>query len=404
MAFYSKEFQKEVNSRNSIIEVMEEHGEIISGQGKTRSFICPMCNGDFENSKIWVEKNHFHCFRCPNVRGAVFKGGPIQYIQLRWGYSFTEAIEKMAERAGISLEEQKKPQTVDPEKTELYTEVMKYYERYSDRAAAYLGTRGLSQTEASSVVKKYRIGYAPGAMNLRTFLTEKGFTIQQLRKYHLLSEGGSDKFFHRIVVPIVRRGIPYDFYTRRVDQMDFLKHWPLEGRGMDFGADFIPKNAPVIDIYESVINKLFGEVAGYPYGIATGGISNLDVAALISWLRWISPKRVRLVLDPDRQGQGQNAALAMGEAITKAGIQVDVVLLPLGHDVGDLFQRGERGTFVDAMNQPLPFPIFRAHLLLKDIPAEIIDQHMNWRQEASCTSEKAQPLRHSAIFYSQFAQ
>ncbi len=398
MAFYDKEFQALVNQKTPIVDLMREEGEHITGSGNTLSFMCPMCGGDFENGKIKVSENFFRCFRCDKLGLPHFRGLPINYLQLRRGMTLQEAVEYLAKRANIPLKQAqaRAAAPADPVKVKLYMEMMKFYEQFKEPAIAYLRSRGVKEEEAPRLVAKYRIGFAHGGMSLATHLFKKEFSSPVLRKYNLIRDTGADRFFNRLIVPITRRGMPYDFYSRRVDNSSHLKHLPLEGVGMDFGIDFIPKFAPVVDLYESILNKLVAEADGYQHGIATGGISNLKIPELIASLKRIAPRVVRLILDSDKEGQGQRAALELGQKLTEAGFTVVVVLLPIGEDVSALYASGKGQVFRDCVDQALPFTTYRAHFLMREVPLELIEQHLNWRKN-ECSPET---WTTSAIFFS----
>lgn len=383
MAYYSRDFVDLVNSRTVIAELMREEGEQVVGNGNTISFACPMCGGDFENGKIKVSQNFFKCFRCPQVHGSKFQGFPVNYMMLRHNYGFTDAVEYLAKRANIPLQESRVPEPamkVNTEKSKLYNEVKRFFSKYAMPATEYLVKRGVHPEKAASIVNKYEIGYAPGGKVLCRHLAQLGYTETIMRKYNLLRDSGQDRFFFRLIVPLTKRGETYDFYTRRVDDSKHLKHLPLEGAPMEFGSEHIPKYAPVVDIYESVLNKLVAESVGFPNGIAIGGISKNNLKDLSQTLKRIRPQRIRLILDADSQGQGQNAAFSFGQELVEAGFKVEVVMLPVGQDVADLFANGQGDVFEKCLSNAMEYAKYRNHFLLKDIPTEEIIEHMKWRK------------------------
>lgn len=391
MAYYSREFVDQMNMMTPIADLMREEGERVVGSGRTLSFFCSKCNGDAENSKINTEKNFFTCFRCEKVTGKPFQGPPNKYLELKYGWTFTEAIEFLAHRNKVALPANRFSKE-DRKEQQLFRDTMRFYETFWD-ASDYLVGRGV----AAEVIRKYRIGYAPGGGALRAHLEKKGYSLEYLVQSGLVKPTGIDTFFARAVVPLTRNDYPYDFYSRRIDSGKWLKHLVIKGQFMAFGEDNIPIGCETLDIYESVINKLVAESAGFPHGFAIGGCGKFSIRHIHLILK-LNPKRVRLILDPDAQGQGQRAALQIGELIVNAGIPVDVVLLPLGQDAAQLIALTGASAFQACLDSAMGYEAYRAHFLMKSIPLAYIEEHLKWRWSTSwSTISQRTPL--STLFW-----
>ncbi|KZE78228.1 hypothetical protein AV654_19840 [Paenibacillus elgii] len=362
MPFYPREIQDQLN-QTPIDVLMIEEGEVVSG----REFMCPKCGGGFDNGKIVPHDNYFICFRCKTL-GRDFKGKPINYIQLKYGLSLPEAVEYLAQRSGVTLP---MPQYSSEEKDKLrvYQAVMHYYERCLAETD-YLFKRGISEEVAS----RYRVGFAPGYNRLKHHLLKKGFTLETIVRYNVVTDSG-DRYFNRVIFPLLRNGLPYSFYTRRTDGGEASKHLNHDHSPISYGEDSIPVGVEVLDLYESVINKLVAETAGYPHGYAFGGCASFRKSHL-TYLKKVNPTRIRLILDADLKAQGQTAAFRLGEILTKAGFVVEVVLLPLGYDAASLIVSQGKDAFKECLGQALPYEEYRAHFLMKDIPIELIQKHM----------------------------
>jgi len=384
LSFYPKSFIEEMNQQTPIAELMKEEGESIYGRGRTLSFYCTKCNGDLENSKINTEHNFFKCYRCENL-GSPFQGKPVNYLQQQHGYTLQHAVEYLANRNGTPLPE---PILSKEEKERLhaYRLTMRFYEQHWNDSQ-YLVNRGVSE----KLIKKYRIGYAPGGKALRNHLEEKGLTLEKQIIYNLVTSAGIDRFFNRLIVPLTRNQFPYDFYTRDINAESRLKHLPLRGEFMAFGQDTIQKNCDYLDLYESVINKLVAETNGYPNGLAIGGCNKFSLAHL-QLIKAINPKCIRIIFDADLQGQGQKAALKVAQMLVSAGFKVLIVLLPMGRDTADLLSSGDREIFEKALYHAFEFEVFRAHFLMMSMPINIIEQHLQWRNDQCFPSSQNQIL------------
>ncbi len=385
--FYERSFIEKLNQMTPIAELMSREGEqvLFRPNASTLPFLCSRCNGDMDNSKINVEKNFFKCFRCEGVLGVPFQGKPINYVQLKYGYSLAEAVEHLCHYHRIeppkrSLDAKEKA------KASLFAEAARFYERQLEQTD-YFERRGVS----TDVAKKYLAGFAPAEGDaLFRHLVGKGFKREQLVEADLLKESGKDKLQNRIVVPLMKGNMPIGFYSRRVDEGAVLKHWVVGGQSAVIGTEYIREGVETLDLYESALNKLAAETAGLPAGVSIGGCTNFSVA-LLRLIGRLKPGRVRIVFDADRRGQGQRMALQVGEKIRALGIDVYVVLLPLGEDVSSLIASGQTTLFLDRMNEAMPYLQYRAHYLMSLMSMEDIKDHMEWR-DSSCSCQAISPL------------
>jgi len=89
----------EIKRRNDLAEVVTEHGIELKKRGRTLFGLCPFHQEKTASFNVSREAGLFHCFGC----GA--GGDVIGFVCRFHQISFREAIERLAERAGIHLEE-----------------------------------------------------------------------------------------------------------------------------------------------------------------------------------------------------------------------------------------------------------------------------------------------------------
>ena len=89
----------EIKRRNDLAEVVTEHGIALKRRGKTLFGICPFHQEKTASFGVSREAGLFHCFGC----GA--SGDVISFICRIHMVTFTEALELLAERAGIPLKD-----------------------------------------------------------------------------------------------------------------------------------------------------------------------------------------------------------------------------------------------------------------------------------------------------------
>ena len=152
-------------------------------------------------------KGRYHCFGC-GVSGDHFK-----FLTELDGLGFPEAVERVAEMAGVAMPARDvEAERRDKERASL-TDVMEMATRFfQDRlqaadgakARAYLRERGLS----SATQQAFRLGYAPDSRNaLKEFLAGRGVEKAQIEACGLVVHGPDvpvsyDRFRDRVMFPI----------------------------------------------------------------------------------------------------------------------------------------------------------------------------------------------------------
>ena len=166
---------------------------------------CPFHGEKSPSFKVNPQTGLWHCFGCSDG-GDVFS-----YVQKRENLEFPDAIRYLADRAGITLSEEKQ-YTKGPRKKRLFDclaaaddffHLMLMRGKGEDFAAArsYLAGRGFG----GDICKRWNLGYAPGRGTLVAHLRELGFTNKEMIAANLAVDRGgrtSDWFYGRVMFPI----------------------------------------------------------------------------------------------------------------------------------------------------------------------------------------------------------
>ncbi|MCR4956861.1 MAG: DNA primase [Lachnospiraceae bacterium] len=208
MAFYSDELIEEVRSANNIVDVI---GEYVSLKKKGSSYfgLCPFHNEKTGSFSVSESKQMYYCFGC-GAGGNVFT-----FLMNYENFSFKEAMEALADRAGIALPEQEmsKEERARADKKsrllELNKEAATYFYTQLRREQGksgmeYFIKRGLSQ----ETMKKFGLGYSNKySDDLYQYLVKKGTGTDLLKDSGLVTldekRGGYDKFWNRVMFPIM---------------------------------------------------------------------------------------------------------------------------------------------------------------------------------------------------------
>ncbi|WLV23585.1 DNA primase [Aciduricibacillus chroicocephali] len=207
MSHIPEEILEQVRSANDIVDIVGEHVHL-KKQGRNYFGLCPFHQENSPSFSVSPEKQIFHCFGCG-------KGGnAATFLMELEGLGFIEAIEALAEKAGIALPEQASgngPVLSDEDANMLSASswVAKLYHHLlrhgkdGKEAHQYLLNRGLTE----ETIDKFQLGFAPLADDFTvSFLEKKGFHRQTLVKSGLItvSDDGKarDRFRGRVIFPI----------------------------------------------------------------------------------------------------------------------------------------------------------------------------------------------------------
>ncbi len=189
---------EQVKSASDIVDIASGY-MALKRAGVNFKANCPFHNEKTASFVVSPVKQICHCFGC-GEGGNVFT-----LVQKMENISFIESVKLLADRAGITIEEEKySPQKQEQGKLiEIMKEAVKFYKEslvLNPAVNEYLSARGL----APETVEEFHIGYAPGGNALSQHLKAKGFEERMIVKAWLAkSEGGIyDIFRDRVMFPI----------------------------------------------------------------------------------------------------------------------------------------------------------------------------------------------------------
>ena len=223
MAFngYSQDFISKLKSANNIVSIVSRYVPL---QKKGRAYwgCCPFHHEKTASFSVSEEKEFYHCFGC-GEHGNVF-----DFVRKAMGMTFPEAVEYLAQQAGMEIP-RATPEDYEHERkrkglTEALEKACQFFEEQLQKPAGraglyYLQQRGLT----AETIKRFRLGYAVPGNALKAFLVREGFTEDVLREAGLISKSTeSDSFYdyfrNRVMFPIMdKRGKVIAFGGRVLD-------------------------------------------------------------------------------------------------------------------------------------------------------------------------------------------
>lgn len=208
MPYYSDELIEEVRSANDIVDVISGYVHL-KKKGNDYFGLCPFHNEKSPSFSVSQRKQMYYCFGC----GA--GGNAVTFLMQYESYSFQEAMEVLANKAGITLPKQemsgKARQEADKRARllKINKTAAKYYYVQLRMEPGKIGLdyfmgRGLSQ----ETMKKFGLGYSNKfSDDLYQYLRQQGYEDDILKDSGLVSiderRGGYDKFWNRVMFPIM---------------------------------------------------------------------------------------------------------------------------------------------------------------------------------------------------------
>lgn len=204
---FDNQTKERVRQAVNIVDVIGAYSEV-RRQGRNFVTRCPFHDDRRPSMQINAERQSWKCWVC-DIGGDVFS-----FVMQREGMSFPEALQFLADKAGIVIETAgtKVPGASAEDKRELYRAIQwavdKYRDYYkndpaADAAREYVASRGLE----ASIVERFGLGFAPESWNwLADRALADKISLDALEKVGLLARGTSqtryDRFRDRLIFPI----------------------------------------------------------------------------------------------------------------------------------------------------------------------------------------------------------
>lgn len=208
MPLYSDDIIEEVRSRNDIVDVISQYVRL-TRKGSNYFGLCPFHNEKSGSFSVSPGKQMYYCFGC-GAGGNVFT-----FLMEYENFTFGEAMESLAERAGMELprQEYNAAQRQEADKRARLLEINKEAAKYfymllrnerGQKALEYFQKRELSE----ETIKKFGLGYSDQySDDLYRYLRSRGYEDEILKDSGLVSiderRGGYDKFWNRAMFPIM---------------------------------------------------------------------------------------------------------------------------------------------------------------------------------------------------------
>ena len=366
-----------VQQANDIVDVIGEHVSL-KKKGREMVGLCPFHDDHRPSLNVNTAKQIFKCFAC-GAGGDVFK-----FTQMRESLTFPQAIERLAERAGIRLPTRNRKskvenqQSIDPNKlakvnawAAKYFQQNLYDEKKGEQTRKYIAERKITTQSA----KKWQLGLAVNSLDdLIRAAKAKNIPMDLMQNAGLVTGQNQDKFVNRLMFPIT------DVTARVIG---------FGGRTLDqTGAKYI--NSPTTALFDKS-NSLYGlqqarhsivstgtavVVEGYTDCIMAHQLGCNNVVATLGTsftdghgriLRRYA-KKVVLIFDNDAAGtEAANRAL---EVCLSQRIDIQLASVPEGKDPCDFLLAAGKERFEQLIDEAVDVFQFKWSRLIENFGSD----------------------------------
>lgn len=371
---------EQIKDKLDIVEFIRQYVPDLKRAGKTYKACCPFHKEKTPSFTCSSEKGLFYCFGCQ-------EGGDIfAFLMKMENLSFNEALEKLAEQAGVeykpvaqlSGEEQHRAavrKVLDFARTFYHKNLLS---AAGTNARAYVKKRNLTK----ETCQKFELGLSFGdGTSLLRAAKAAGHSENDLKDAGLCTVTGygtRDAFRNRLMFPIInQRGDTVGFggrilgegepkYLNSPETILFTKSHVLYG--LNFAGPEIRKAGRAV-LLEGYMDVIGCHQAGVSYTVAPLGTSLTEEHARL--LKRYT-ENVIVLFDPDEAGI--KAALRGALVLIGKGLFVKVASLPDGLDPDEYIAKYGKEAFEKILDQAQDLIAFHTQLLLSRYPQPLSAQ------------------------------
>lgn len=326
----------------NIVDVIGEFVELKKA-GKNYKGLCPFHKEKTPSFVVSEERGTFMCFGCHET-GDVFS-----FLMKRDNMTFPEALEYLADKAGITLENtrQNRKKKIDFEKYYKINEDARkfFYQNLLTYKPArdYLRNRKINDY----TINEFSLGYAPDSWDILTnHMTRMGHKLEDLVELGLVARSQNGRYYdvyrNRLIFPIYNirdRIIGFGGRTLANDRAKYINSPESEvyHKGSQlYGLNLIHKenNRDRIILVEGYMDVIGLRQSGFKNTVAALGTALTDQQVKLA-----SRYAKEVYLSYDSDSAGIKASLRAIESFTDKGIFPKVISLEEGLDPDDYIKQ-----------------------------------------------------------------
>ena len=363
----------EIKQKIDIVDVISEYTKL-QKSGRNFKAICPFHSEKTPSFFVFPEQQSWHCFGACGTGGDVFS-----FIMKKEGIDFSQALTRLSEKAGVTLERRKETGEKKEENNRLYDineDAANYYHQLlltgktALKASQYLEKRGVSP----EIIEQFMLGYSKNEYeDLLDYLVKKEYKESEMLSSGLVMKTDEgvlhDRFRNRLMFPIRDMNGRYvGFGARALDDtmpkyMNSPQNPVFDKSSLIYGIDRakpeIRKQNSVI-VVEGYMDVLTSHQFGWQNTVASMGTALTNKQ--VSILKRLT-KNILLAMDTDTAGE--EATLRVAETIDVENyVNNEVkVIVPTGGKDPDEIIRKDNKLWQDSLENAMPLIDFIFHLI-----------------------------------------
>lgn len=366
---FSKETIELIKSQLNIVDVVSEY---ISLQrvGKNFRGLCPFHSEKTPSFYVSNEKGLYHCFGC----GA--SGDVIKFVQEIENISFTEAIQKLADRVGIELPKRKSFQNDYYLKyVNLYSRLAEIYHKNIFKQNGLLNYLMNVRKIDLSIIRKFKIGFCPPNSVLAK-LEAKNFNLSdsELKKFGLTNSKGFDFHSGRLIFPVFNeKGDVIAFGSRTIlkDNQNLPKYLntpetPFFSKSREFFSSTkafnVIKEANFAIVVEGYFDVLALNVCGFENTLAPMG-----TALSMDHIKRISRATKNIILFFDSDDAGKKSTLNVIPKLEDSDFNIAIVVSKEFKDASEILEKMNKEHLKKHIENAIGYEEFLVNEFSKDL-------------------------------------
>ena len=369
---YPEEVVEEVRMKNDIVDVISGYVKL-QKKGSNYFGLCPFHNEKSPSFSVSPSKQMYYCFGC----GA--GGNVITFVMEYENYSFMEALQMLADRAGVALPKQEYSKEAK-EAADLRTALLEinrmaanYYYFQLTNPQGEVGYRYLRDRQlADDTIRHFGLGFANKTSDdLYRYLRAKGYDDKILKETGLVTieeRGAHDKFWNRVMFPIMdvnNRVIGFGGRVMGAGEPKYLNS--PETKMFDKSRNLYGLNyarlsrEKYILICEGYMDVIAMHQAGF-----TNAVASLGTAFTTQHAALLKRYTDKVVLTYDSDGAGTKAALRAIPILRDVGMSIRVLNMQPHKDPDEFIKNMGAEAFRERIEQARNSFLFEIDVLKRN--------------------------------------
>lgn len=369
---YPEEVVEEVRMKNDIVDVISGYVKL-QKKGSNYFGLCPFHNEKSPSFSVSPSKQMYYCFGC----GA--GGNVITFVMEYENYSFMEALQMLADRAGVALPKQEYSKEAK-EAADLRTALLEinrmaanYYYFQLTNPQGEVGYRYLRDRQlADDTIRHFGLGFANKTSDdLYRYLRAKGYDDKILKETGLVTieeRGAHDKFWNRVMFPIMdvnNRVIGFGGRVMGAGEPKYLNS--PETKLFDKSRNLYGLNyarlsrEKYILICEGYMDVIAMHQAGF-----TNAVASLGTAFTTQHAALLKRYTDKVVLTYDSDGAGTKAALRAIPILRDVGMSIRVLNMQPHKDPDEFIKNMGAEVFRERIEQARNSFLFEIDVLKRN--------------------------------------